>query len=428
MARFQQGFGSMYQMDDSTVNFGRDRHGLEEDKYALYYDRHMFQINGVLDLLTGPASNWMIYQTQATEVFQLAKVAMDQWLRDVRVTQQKYTEDEMEHMDMDLYLNMGNPVLWAGVLCHKVIRAGDVWDRFYAGVRKDDWTMKAVHSHCKKHKHHRFWDVRRDGQKTYHTLRLRSLGKRKDRKPKAQKLSSLLEAAGCGPLEEAVMNMAELEEVERPPGGLTVSCADELWRRWKDRRESEHADRVRHATLCWQADQASEKAGHDRVIRLRQQRLALAHDEDSDFTDDDDDYEATADPELVNVTGRVVDSDGGSQSYIHDRPGEVARAESNDLMLNPPSAHDRYEKDNEEDVVVYDKDGEEAVPIRNGVIDPAQMERDYNRIQNKRNGMALLRSHPVHEGEFNMPSDDDYDFEEEANDHKRSRATMRYDC
>ena len=418
----------MYKLDQATGNSGRDKTDIETDKYSLYYDRHLFQVVGVLDLLSGPASNWMIYQEQAARVFKLARAAMDQWLKDVRELELKYTDEEqMKEMDIDPYENMGNPVIWAGVLCHKVIREGDVWDQFYSSVRKDDWTMRAVHCHCKKNKHHRFWDVRRDGVKTYHTLRLRSMGKRKDRRAKAEKISKLLEAAGYGPLSNDVMNMAVLEDAQRPPGGLTVACADELWRRWKDRRNSEHADRVRHAQIHRQAEQAAAKASNERTMRMRAQRLEQLQEGDSDFTDEEDDYDVHADPATRPPTGEKAgcsERDGAPSAQVQ----AMHREESDDHRLGLPGAHDQESETAETATTPFydEEDGDEdVVSIKNGIIDPEKMHEEQDRITMKRKGLVLLNPRrPIASGTFDVPSDDEYDFGEADDEDMRDRALM----
>jgi len=379
-------------------------------------------VHGVLDLLCGPASNWMINGVQAAKVFQLAKTAMDQWAINVQRAQARFSEEQMKISNLDLYEDMGNPVLWAGVLCHKVIRECDVCERHYAGVRKDDWTMKAVHSHCKKHQHHRFWDVNRNGKKTPHTLRIRGVGKIAERKQKAEKISQLLAEAGGGHLTEDVMNMAVLEDVEKPPGSLTSACADELWRRWKEQRDSEHADRVEHMRRQKEADEQIKKEGIERVLRIRQQRADHAQEEDSDFSDEEDDYEDNADPSvsaLYDSEEATIAAAGGSQSQAV--PDEVVRAESDELMLNPPSAQPSTSE--HEGEAMYEEEENDVVHINDGDIDPDQMERDFDRIQRKRKGIVNTNS-PLSEGEFHMPSDDDYDFEEAEREDKRSCATL----
>ena len=403
MNAFAPGFGSMFEMDHSTVNAGRDKDSLDEDKYTLYHDRHLFQVYGVLDLLAGPASNWMIHEGMGRQAFDLARAAMAQWLNEVRETTKKFTAEQMASMELDPYTDMGNPVLWAGVLCHKVIRDGDQWERYHAGQQSGDWTMKAVHRLCKRNQHHRFVDVRRDGIKTYHTLRLsKSVGKRKDRRAKAEKLNQLLVNAGRDALPDCVLNMEPPDDVERPPAGFIDSMAVDLWRRWKDRRESEYKDKKRHAELYWAAEQAAEKATKEACTLRYKQQYAHVSQSDSDFTDDEDYHDeippgdsgalppsnahppVTAPPASTQI-GRSASASG---EHVH-------RAESDELILvAPPSANTRTPETTPYDGAYdgYDDcESDDVVRINPNGIDPEQMERDQNRIERKRMGMNLLR-------------------------------------
>lgn len=230
----------MYRADQATVNTGRDKRHILRDKFAQTHDLFLIHVNGVLDLLHGPETGWMITGSQRQVVFDLARSAMKQWEKRGRATQALCKNNNKTACT-------GTPLVWAVLLCHKVIRDGDAWEKYRAYVRTGDWTMNSVHSRCKKNKFHHFSSIRRDGAKSYHTLRVGRLMKRVQWREAATDLSNLLESAGCDALEDCVLDMLPFEDARRPPhAGLTASCACEMWERWSDRRDSELFNRRLH--------------------------------------------------------------------------------------------------------------------------------------------------------------------------------------
>ena len=116
-------------MDECKGTAGRDKSADVQDRYVKYRDRFLFQVRGVLDMLSGPTTCWLISEEQGQKAFKLAIRAMDQWLKEVRSVQERLSEKEMADAGLEPYKNMGNPVLWCGVLLHKVVRDGTMWDQ-----------------------------------------------------------------------------------------------------------------------------------------------------------------------------------------------------------------------------------------------------------------------------------------------------------
>lgn len=410
MSPFTPGINSMFEMDHATVNAGRDKPEVEEDPYTRYHDRHLHQVRGILDLMMSTGSGSMIDPLSAQRVFELARAAMGQWVNGVREIQAISTEEEMKNMKGEIYKHMGNPVLWVGILAHKVIRdSEDLWSKYYAGIQRADWTMPALHAHCKKNKHHHFVDIRRDGRKTYRTLRLRGLGLKKDRSHKAAKLSELLRMAGHDPLQQVMMTMEPFDQVERPRGGFVIQCADELWRRWKERRDSEHDCKRRHAALhkasAAEAVAASKEAkANSLLLMLQQAEHADSDDGDDqdDFTDDDDDYDDMPAPDSDLLPPDHATSSGAAQSSA---TADVRRRESDDLVIGPPTENGENEQ------VHMDPDN----------FDPEQMEREHNSLLRKRKGEGLIDQIQGHYDRFS--DDEGYDVEEQ-HQNKRACATL----